>query len=153
MPILSISLRLRCATLVALSGGAVAQTMSLWGGEVSMFLPDFTDMLWAGVLGAGAAGLLFGDLFGRAERTGVMWAMLGWAIATLVGAMFGAGAVIAYETNAPLANMGTSMMEGAPLGVLALVSGVTGSPIVAAVWVLSGLAVHCATRAERSAPT
>lgn len=153
MPIFTCSARLRCAALMALTGGAVAQTMSLWGGDLARFLPPLPVMQGFGVAGAGLAGLVLADAFGRAGWRGAVWSCLAWPLATIFGAVTGA-ALLAFEvTRSPGAMLIKAVSEGAPLGIMALMDGIATSPAVATIWLASGLAMHSGARVERDVTT
>lgn len=152
MQILPLFHRARSAALVALAGGAMAQAMVLWGGSLARFLPPWQALLVAAALGAGVAGFLLADAFGRSGRWGLIWSCVAWPMATALGA--GVGAVL---LTVLLATDGAEMLfavsSGAPLGMMAVIDGVTTSPVVAVVWALGGCAAHYGTRSERAAIT
>ncbi|MFL4470767.1 hypothetical protein ACERZ8_13070 [Tateyamaria armeniaca] len=151
MQFLTYAPRLRCAALTAMAGGAVAQTMSLWGGHLARFLPPMAVMMGAGAVGAGIAGLILADAFGRAGRRGAFCALLGWPIATLLGAVIGATLVVIEAMELSAATLAHAVSEGAPFGIMALMDGISTSPAVAGIWLLSGWAMHVGARVERRA--
>ena len=150
MQVLHMRQRLRCAALVALSGGAVAQAMTIWGGQMARFLPPHPYMILAGFVGAGLAGILLADAFGRGGKGGALLSGLFWPIATLLGACLGA-ALLIFGLEGPANVTPHSALEsGADLGTLAVMDGVFTGPLVAVIWFVSGIAVHFGARAERT---
>lgn len=140
--------RLHCAALMAVSGGAVAQTMSLWGGDLARFLPPLPMMTLAAAFGAGVAGLLVSDAFGRRGVWGLLSSGFGWCIATALGAGIGA-AVFAVQPRLGISGgLLRALEEGASLGLLAVGDGIVTSPPVAVIWILSGIAMHFGARVE-----
>lgn len=152
MQILPLFHRTRSAALVALAGGAMAQAMVLWGGSLARFLPPWQALLVAAALGAGVAGFALADAFGRSGRWGLIWSYVAWPVATALGA--GVGAVF---LTVLLATDGGGLVyvvsSAAPLGMMAVIDGVTTSPVVAVVWALGGCAAHYGTRSERAVIT
>lgn len=153
MPLLPPLYRARSATLTAIAGGALAQSMALWGGTLARFLPPWHVLILAAMLGAGMAGFLLADAFGRAGVWGAVWSAVGWICATVVGAGLGA-AVFTFSAGAyPAFALTNAVVEGAPLGLLAVGDGISSSPTVALIWIIGGCAVHYGTRTERAAVT
>ena len=145
--------RLCCAALMALTGGTVGQTMSLWGGDLAGYLPPLWVMSGAGAFGAGLTGLVLADMFGRRGLAGAALSCFGWPIATMLGAIIGA-AVVLLGTKRPLvSDPALTIVEGAPLGLLAVADGIATSAVVAGVWMISGVAMHCGARVERHRST
>lgn len=151
MPYFPIYQRLRCAVLMALAGGAVAQAMTLWGGELARFLPPVTPMMVAACAGACLAGLMLADAFGRTGWLGALWSTLAWPLATAVGAALGAGLFGIVTSPAPLLGAPQALAAGAPLGLTAVIDGISTSPAVAVIWIICGLAMHHGALAERCA--
>ncbi|WP_299725011.1 hypothetical protein [uncultured Tateyamaria sp.] len=145
--------RLRCAALMAITGGAVSQTMSIWGGDLARFLPPMLVMICAGAAGAGLAGLLLADGFGRKGAFGMLWSVLAWPIATACGAVFGAATLAIEWMRSPVQMVAHALEHGAPLGVMAVADGIATSPAVAGVWLVSGVAMHYGARIERAVIT
>ena len=145
--------RVRCGALMALSGGAVAQAMTLWGGDLSRFLPSLSTMILAACVGAGVAGFLLADAFGRRGWRGAIWTVVAWPIATVCGASLGAGLVGIASSAEPLAGLPEALVAGAPLGIMAVSDGLSTSPAVAVIWLICGLAMHHGAMAERSPTT
>ncbi|MEO0381782.1 MAG: hypothetical protein AAF252_16055 [Pseudomonadota bacterium] len=143
--------RVRCGVLMALAGGAVAQAMTLWGGDLARFLPPLSIMLCAAFVGAGVAGFFLADAFGRRGWGGIVWTALAWPLATAMGASLGAGLVGTASSPEPLASLPEALTAGAPLGWMAVTDGITSSPAVALIWVVCGLAMHHGALAERAA--
>ena len=145
--------RLKCATLIALSGGAMAQTMTLWGGDLARFLPPTAVMGLAGAGGAWLAGFALAGAFGREGWRGVMCSAVMWPVTTAVGAGLGASLLALVPTGAPSRPLWTALEEGPGLGLLAVADGIATSPVVACVWLLSCAAIHHGARHERRAIT
>ncbi len=143
--------RLQCAALAALTGGALAQTISLWGGQFSRHLPPTTLMSLGGAIGAGLAILLLADGFGHRGLRGVIFAAFSWVVATALGAWFGASAVLIETSAGAIYAIPSALEEGAGLGLFAVVGGILQSPTAFAVWVVGGCAMHYGARAERGA--
>lgn len=143
--------RVRCGVLMALSGGAVAQSMTLWGGDLARFFPPLSIMLCAAFVGAGVAGFILADAFGRRGWGGMVWSIVTWPLATAVGASLGAGLVGTASSPEPLASLPEALIAGAPLGWMAVSDGIASSPAVAAIWVICGVAMHHGALAERGA--
>ena len=146
MPIVS---RLRCATLIALSGGAVAQTMTIWGGDLARFLPPSSVMSLAGAGGAWLAGFAMVGAFGREGWRGVICSALMWPVVTAFGAALGAVLLVLMPLAVPSRPAWSTLDESAGLGLLAVGDGITTSPVVAGVWLLSCAAIHHGARHER----
>jgi len=109
-------------------------------------------MALAGVAGAGVAGAVLADAFGRFGVRGVLWSVLAWPLATLLGGMIGAAVATIIATWGQMQGVVEVVTDAAPLGILALADAIATSPAVAGVWMLSGLAVHYGARAERGVP-
>lgn len=146
------SIRMQSAVLTGMGGGATAQAMGLWGGDLARFLPptmafDLGGCFWCRLCGRCAgqcAGTQrpawYGNVYpcmasrhfaGRVHRRFAVWA-IGFRCALRRGRA-----------------VGSAMTEAAPLGLLAVSDGVMSSWFVAAVWVLSAALVHVILRAER----
>lgn len=135
---------------MALGGGAVAQSMVLWGGSMAQFLPPLAVMSLAASGGAALAGLVLADAFGRAGRWGVVVSAIAWCMATALGACVGA-AFFALESGLnPATFIPNAIFGAAPLGLIAVADGIATSPAVAAVWALAGCAMHWCARVERA---
>jgi hypothetical protein len=150
----SISLRVHCAILTGIAGGATAQTMTLWGGDLARFLPPMTPMIVAASLGAGLAGAILADGFGRRGWCGVVTSALLWPFTTALGAAIAAmpfGLVDMVGQSFTRRNMLHAALESAPRGLVAVADGILFSPVVAAIWAISLLGLQFAMRAERSA--
>lgn len=145
--------RVRCSVLMALTGGAVAQAMTLWGGDLARFFPPLSIMLCAAFVGAGVAGFMLADAFGRKGWVGLVSSTLGWPLATIVGASLAAGLVGTASSPEPLASLPEALTQGAPLGLMAVTDGIVSSPIVAIIWSVCGLAMHHGAFAERAVTT
>ena len=153
MPFFDISQRLRCAALAALGGGALAQTISLWGGDMPIFLLPTTLMCIGGATGAALAGFIMADAFGRKGPRGVFWSVQAWWITTVLGAWFGA-AFFAIEANRNLFFVILCALDKAAWpGILTVMEGIAYSPAVAVIWLICGLAMHHGAMAERSPTT
>ena len=109
-------------------------------------------MALAGVAGAGLAGVVFADAFGRFGVRGALWSLLAWPLATLLGGVIGATAATIIATWGQVQGLVELVTDAAPLGILALADAIATSPAVAGVWMLSGLAVHFGARSERGVP-
>ncbi|MEO9573987.1 MAG: hypothetical protein ABJ263_14815 [Tateyamaria sp.] len=133
---------------MAIAGGAVAQAMSLWGGDLARFMPPFPVMICAGVAGAGLAGLMLVDAFGHKGWHGALWSSLGWSIATLFGAVVGATLVAVEGPQSSLPDVMRALGFSASLGVIAITNSIVTSSAVAGDWLLSGLAMHYGARIE-----
>ena len=142
--------RLRCAALIAMSGGAVAQAMVLWGGQMARFLPPLPVLMSAAVAGAGLAGIVLADAFGRQGRRGAIRSAIAWPVVTGLGAMAGASLLALDPARGPASMLANALKEGAPLGFLAVADGIATSPAVLAIWLVAGVAVHHGARVERA---
>ncbi|MEP2890017.1 hypothetical protein [Tateyamaria sp.] len=143
--------RSNCAALAALAGGALAQTISLWGGGITWFLPPTTLMCIGGAVGAALAMFLLADAFGQRGWRGVIGAALAWVVATALGAWFGAS-FFAIELNGSAIHVILSALdEGVDPGLIAVTAGISQSSAAFAVWVMGGCAMHCGARVERKA--
>ncbi|MEL6807247.1 MAG: hypothetical protein AAFO97_05665 [Pseudomonadota bacterium] len=145
--------RVRCGVLMALTGGAVAQAMTLWGGDLARFFPPLSIMLCAAFVGAGVAGFMLADAFGRKGWVGFVSSTLAWPLATVIGASLGAGLVGTASSPEPLASLPEALTAGAPLGLMAVTDGIASSPVVAIIWIICGLAMHHGAFAERAVTT
>ena len=145
--------RVRCGVLMGLTGGAVAQAMTFWGGDMARHLPPHWVMCGAASVGAGLAGLALADAFGRRGWGGAMLSVFGWPIATIMGAVLGAAFVLMKEGRPWASDPALAIVEGAPLGVMSVLDGIVSSPVVATIWHVCGLAMHHGAFAERAVTT
>ncbi|WP_299548340.1 hypothetical protein [uncultured Tateyamaria sp.] len=146
------SIRLHSAILTGIGGGATAQAMSLWGGDLARFLPPTWLLTLTAVFGAACAGAILASALGRSGLIGVVICILAWPVATALGAAIAAvpfGLSVADMRYGVAGGFVTAMREAAPLGLLAVGDGITTSWVVAAVWVLSAALVHVVLRTER----
>jgi len=134
--------------LVGLAGGAVAQTMALWPGEVARFLPDPLMLATAAFFGAATAGTLCSGFFGRAGLFGWVIALCAWPLVTLFGAALAALPFV-YSGRKVLWPAHEMALEALASGVLGVGVSIASSLPVGALWVLAALLVHKAMRAER----
>ena len=142
--------RLRCAALIAMSGGAVAQAMTLWGGQLARFPPPLPVLMSAAVAGAGLAGVLLADAFGRRGCRGAIWSAVAWPVVTGLGGMAGASVLALDPARGPASMLANALKEGAPLGFWAVADGIATSPTVLVIWLVAGVAVHHGVRVERA---
>lgn len=149
--------RVQCAILTGIAGGAVAQTMSIWGGELARHLPPMLTMIVTATFGAAVSGAVFANVFGRSGWGGALVAAVLWPFVTLFGAAFAASAVaLFFETGwrrSLVHSLVDAAAEGAFLGALAVTDGVLTSPVVAGVWGVALIAVHSGMKQEKAATT
>ncbi|MEL7133555.1 MAG: hypothetical protein AAGK77_14220 [Pseudomonadota bacterium] len=149
------SLRAAAAVLTGIAGGATAQAMTLWGSDLSRFLPPMPLLSLAAAFGAAGAGALLADAWGRQGWRGCLLSILIWPVATVLGACLAVmpfGLVEhGWPSNAVLA-LADAFVTTAPLGIFAVLNGITSSVHVAAIWLISGVLVHIGLRAERQRP-
>lgn len=146
------SIRMHSAVLTGIGGGATAQAMSLWGGDLARFLPPTWFLILAAFFGAACAGAVLAIALGRSGFLGVAICVLAWPVATAIGAVIAAMPFGLSEIDMRYGVAGSAlaaMTEAAPLGLLAVGDGITTSWVVAAVWVLSAALVHVIMRLER----
>lgn len=146
------TIRMHSAVLTGTGGGATAQAMSLWGGDLARFLPPTWLLTLAAVIGAACAGAVLAGALGRTGLIGVITCILAWPVATALGAVIAAVPFGLSEVDVRYGVAGsvvTAVSEAAPLGLLAVGDGITTSWVVAAVWVLSAALVHVVLRLER----
>ncbi|WP_299654156.1 hypothetical protein [uncultured Tateyamaria sp.] len=150
------SLTTQSALLTGLAGGATAQAMSLWGGDLARFLPPLPFLTLAAAFGGACAGVVLAKALGRSGWIGVMISALAWPVATLLGAVLAAipfGLVDAATHVSATEMLFTAVESAAPLGLLAIGDGIANSPYVATIWVLSATCIHIILRRERSLST
>lgn len=145
MTFLPLTSRLHIAALMAITGGAVGQSLVLWPGSMGRFLPTLAEMTVMAALGGGMAGLVLADLCGRRGVWGAVCGALAWLIASALGSVAGAGLFGLIRQGGVQAGG-----DAAPLGMMALMDGLTTSPVVMAIWLGAGLLMHCAARMARS---
>lgn len=146
------SIRMQSAVLTGMGGGATAQAMGLWGGDLARFLPPTWLLTLAAVFGAACAGAVLASALGRSGLLGMAMCILAWPVATSLGASIAAlpFGLSGFDARYGVARaVGSAMTEAAPLGLLAVSDGIMSSWFVAAVWVLSAALVHVILRAER----
>lgn len=148
----NLSLRGHAALLCGLAGGATAQAMCLWGGDLARFMPPAFVLMGAASFGAACAGVVLADTMGRRGWRGALCFILAWPVVTGLGAAVASipfGVSDAGLRGNVVNTLAAAVDAAAPLGLLAVGDGIVHSPHVAAVWVLSALAVHKVLQTER----
>ncbi|MBB3993660.1 hypothetical protein GGR95_001291 [Sulfitobacter undariae] len=131
-----------CATAVA----GLIVSFAIANGDWSLVrhLPGWPFHV-AAIPGAGLAGLLFCNAFGREGPVGWIIAILAAALMTFVGSVLGAQLL---TMSAAVVLGGSIMNLGGALGMLVVVDSAT-SPLVICVWLLSMAALHLLRRKLR----
>lgn len=122
--------RLMIAGLTAVAGGATAVAITELGGRMQHYLPDSGFHL-AAVVGAGLAGFILADGFGRSGLRGGLSAVTTAVLVTLLGAWLGA-ALIAWSPRP----------EAGFLGWLALLEAVSANPLILKIWAAAMLVLQ-----------
>ena len=152
----TLSVRGHAALLTGLAGGATAQTMTVWGGDLERFLPPTLLLIAAACAGAAGAGALLSGALGQRGWPGGLSLALCWPLVTALGAVLAAlpfGLADAGFGSCGIERLSAAVETSAPLGLLAVADGIGNSPVVACVWGLSALAVHAGLRAQRQLST
>ncbi|AXI46029.1 hypothetical protein C1J03_08375 [Sulfitobacter sp. SK012] len=132
---LSNQTRLCIAALTGLVGLVTAFAMTELGGNLRHMLPD-TGFHLAAMIGAGVAGFVFADGFGRPGGKGMLWAALSAIGATLAGSGLGAMLILPL----PHAQMGVFVF-----GWVTLAEAATHSFLSVKLWVAAMVMLHLAT--------
>ena len=151
MPTHYIHPRWHAALFAALGGGGFAQAAVL--STADRLSEVYVLMMVPAVLGAGAAGVLFAEFFGRCGWWGAVCALVGWVFTTLVGAC---GAVLVVIAATQLISPTVPFYldaEAILFGPAAIVMAVGESVHVIAIWLCWGVLTHLALRQERRAIT
>ncbi|MBY5932156.1 hypothetical protein KUV51_04025 [Tateyamaria omphalii] len=127
--------------------------MQAAGGDMARHLPDAPLFHVSAAAGAGLAGLLLADGFGRRRWAGHLIAMLSAGAATVLGAGFGAFIALAFAATTSASGNLADVAGMAPfLGFIAVADGLGTSVPVAVTWLLAMTSVQIWMRRLRSAP-
>lgn len=128
--------RLQVAVACGLAGWVVSFGMAHWGGDMARYLPNqwfHTAALW----GAMVAGYVLASGFGRKGWPGWVIAAVCACVATVLGAVVGAGTIGLFAVGDP--------SQGAFLGVIAIADAAT-SVWLAVTWVIAMAGVDAYAR-------
>lgn len=134
-----------CGGFTCFAGGAMAVAMQVSGGALAPLLPPAGPFIGSAMCGAGCAGAALAGGFGHGRWYGHLAAVVAWPLATGIGAAVAGTIATVIAEGAGAATTG----DGPALGLIAVLDGVTGSPVVLAVWLASGLAVQRAMLRHR----
>ena len=150
---LHLPFRWHAGILTALAGGAMAQSMVMWGGSLSHFLPHAMILGIVAFCGAGLAGLVHAGALGRDGRQGWVIMLFVWPFTTALGSVLAVLPLAVMDAGAGLEPMLRGAIAAAGLGLLAVTDGILTSTPVACVWASSGVLLHRALRVQRAAVT